>query len=321
MLMNFKQNFPHAVIFAVLLSLLFNIVIIGCGKKTESTLPPVNQEAKAQAAAQENNAAAPADAEAPAATAEALSSGSLPRAGEGRGGGGRPAPDRAAALIGLPSRRAGIVTSGLPASVHQRDGQGGLLHHLVGCRTQEDVRPIPQAARAHHDEVHAARIRHRQDRLGGGTFEHLGFEEAGRFTHRLQRRIGLHARIVAMQRSAREYRPRLPSLDSTALLEKALKRDKDPNTFKLLEPTGTLLLGIGIQVGDVLLGEAHTELHTGILPKVGLSNYQPRETPPGSAAARDRGLPIGSAAALGCEGSVEEGQHPLLPLRGGDRQA
>lgn len=75
MLMNIKQNFPHAVILAVPLSLLLNFVIVGCGKKTESTLPPVNQEAKAQAAAQENNAAAPADAEAPAATAEALSSG------------------------------------------------------------------------------------------------------------------------------------------------------------------------------------------------------------------------------------------------------
>jgi hypothetical protein len=29
-------------------------------------------------------------------------------------------------------------------------------------------------------------------------------------------------------------------------LDKALKNDKDPNTFKLLEPTGTLLLGIGM---------------------------------------------------------------------------
>jgi tetratricopeptide (TPR) repeat protein len=29
-------------------------------------------------------------------------------------------------------------------------------------------------------------------------------------------------------------------------MDKALKNDKDPNTFKLLEPTGTLLLGIGM---------------------------------------------------------------------------
>jgi tetratricopeptide (TPR) repeat protein len=29
-------------------------------------------------------------------------------------------------------------------------------------------------------------------------------------------------------------------------LDKALKNDKDPNTFKALEPTGTLLLGIGM---------------------------------------------------------------------------
>lgn len=31
-----------------------------------------------------------------------------------------------------------------------------------------------------------------------------------------------------------------------AYLDKALKNDKDPNSFKLLEPTGTLLLGIGM---------------------------------------------------------------------------
>ncbi len=75
MLMNIKQNSPRAVIIAGLFSLLLNFVIVGCGKKTESTLPPVNQETKAQAAAQANDATALAEAETPAATAEALSSG------------------------------------------------------------------------------------------------------------------------------------------------------------------------------------------------------------------------------------------------------
>lgn len=73
--MQIKQNSSHTVIVAGLFSLLLNFVIVGCGKKTESTLPPVNQDAKAQAAAQEEAAAATAKAESPAATAETLSSG------------------------------------------------------------------------------------------------------------------------------------------------------------------------------------------------------------------------------------------------------
>ncbi len=75
MLMNIKQNSPHAVIIAGLLSLLLNLIFVGCGKKTESTLPPVNQEAKEQATAQETDAAAQVEAEAPAATAETFASG------------------------------------------------------------------------------------------------------------------------------------------------------------------------------------------------------------------------------------------------------
>lgn len=58
-----------------LFSLMSVVAIIGCGKKTESTLPPVNEEVKSQDAAQQPGAAADAAGEATATAEEQTSSG------------------------------------------------------------------------------------------------------------------------------------------------------------------------------------------------------------------------------------------------------
>lgn len=70
-----KPSSPHTIILASILCLLLSAVIAGCGKKAESTLPPVNQEVKAQAAVQDSQGTAQTKTEAAPAAVAALSSG------------------------------------------------------------------------------------------------------------------------------------------------------------------------------------------------------------------------------------------------------
>lgn len=75
MLMNCKLNSSQTLFELTLLGLLFTVFVFGCGKKAESTLPPVDETAKARAAAQEPTAPAYPDTELSSATAEEVSSG------------------------------------------------------------------------------------------------------------------------------------------------------------------------------------------------------------------------------------------------------
>ena len=75
MSMNKKSELSRRLIIVGLSSLMLIATLVGCGKKTESTLPPVNEEVKAQDAAKQSDAAAGAASDAAAAAEEQSSSG------------------------------------------------------------------------------------------------------------------------------------------------------------------------------------------------------------------------------------------------------